>query len=380
MRAGLTTVARRVTGPLARPLRRSLLSARMRSWPPHSRLFAVGDGAPWSITDDAVQLTTIAGGLGVEVAPPGWLPGARNQSVFYLSHFSLLLKDRWPRANRLGVAYLHGRLGASGLPEFDACYERLRRDHEQLWRVQAPNRAMWEFVLTSGVAPEKVFLIPIGVDLPLFPRRNEADRLEARRRLGVPESAFVVGSFQKDGVGWGEGLEPKLIKGPDVLLAAIERLRPRIPELFVLLTGPARGFVKDGLERLGVPYRHLQLPRPGEVAGAYRALDLYLVSSREEGGPKAVLESMATGVPLVSTAVGQAVDLVRDGENGWLVPVEDAQGLADRAAEVAGLPAPSLAAVLDAGRATAEATSYESLRPRWAALLEGFVAMPGAPA
>jgi glycosyltransferase involved in cell wall biosynthesis len=357
---------RRAVARAGRALRRPLLAARMHGWEPYSRLFAAGDSAAWSIADDAYQLARIARALGVEVAPDAWLAGARRQSVFYLSHFSLLLRDRWPRSNRLGVAYLHGRLGASGLPEFDACYRRFRQGQRELDRVQVPNAAMQEFVLSSGIAREKVFLIPIGVDLPLFPERTEADRLAARRSLGLPQTAFVVGSFQKDGVGWEEGLEPKLIKGPDVLLAALALLRGRVPELLVLLTGPARGFVRRGLEELGVPYRHLQVPDLAAIAAAYRALDVYLVSSREEGGPKAVLESMATRVPLVSTAVGQAVDLVREGENGWLVPVEDGEALAE-----------ALERVLDAGRRTAEQNSYEALRPRWRALLEGFVSMGG---
>src|SRR5262249_8883378 len=145
--------------------------------------------------------------------------------------------------NRLGVAYLHGRPGTPGHPEFDSCYENVRRRHEELARVQVSNRAMEELVLETGIAPEKVFRIPIGVDSERFRRRDDAMRAEARRELGLPESAFVVGSFQKDGVGWGEGLEPKLIKGPDVLVAVAERLARAIPELVVLLTGPARGYV-----------------------------------------------------------------------------------------------------------------------------------------
>src|SRR5205823_6518925 len=161
----------------------------------------------------------------------------------------------------------------------------------------------------------KVRRIPIGVDTDAF---RPGDRT-----LDLPGSAFVVGSLVKDGVGWGEGLEPKAIKGPDVFLETIELLTPRIPELFVLLTGPARGFVKAGLERLGVPYRHLSVPA-AELPVVYRALDVCLVASRQEGGPKAVLEAMASGVPLVTTRVGQATDLVRNGENGFLVDVGDA--------------------------------------------------------
>src|SRR5439155_13036148 len=115
-------------------------------------------------------------------------------------------------------------------------------------RAPVSHRAMEELVLGAGIGPGKVHLIPIGIDLAAFPLRDAASRAAARRALDLPESAFVAGSFQKDGVGWGEGLEPKLIKGPDVLLAALERLRERVPELHVLLTGPARGYVVRRLE------------------------------------------------------------------------------------------------------------------------------------
>jgi glycosyltransferase involved in cell wall biosynthesis len=233
---------------------------------------------------------------------------------------------------------------------------------------------MEELVLATGLAPEKVHRIPIGIDVEAFQLRSPERRVAARVALGLPESAFVVGSFQKDGVGWGEGLEPKLIKGPDVLLAAAERLRERVPEVMFLLTGPARGYVLAGLERLGVPYRRVLLPGVDAVAKAYEAIDACLVTSRDEGGPRAVLEAMAVGVPLVTTRVGQATDLVRHGENGWLVEVEDVDELVERTARVAAAPAAELEPVLAAGRATAEENSYDALRPRWRELLRGFVA------
>jgi glycosyltransferase involved in cell wall biosynthesis len=112
------------------------------------------------------------------------------------------------------------------------------------------------------------------------------------------------------------------------------------------------------------------------VSEAYAAIDVCLVASRDEGGPRAVLEAMATGVPLVSTRVGQAADLVRDGENGWLVEVEDVEALVERAGWVASAPAGELERMRAAGRGTAEASSYVALRPRWRELLAGFVAVP----
>src|SRR2546430_13374802 len=51
------------------------------------------------------------------------------------------------------------------------------------------------------------------------------------------------------------GLEPKLVKGPDVFVAVLERLRAQLPELFVVLTGPARGYVRRELDRIGVSDR-----------------------------------------------------------------------------------------------------------------------------
>jgi glycosyltransferase involved in cell wall biosynthesis len=360
------------------PLRGLAIGWRTQSWPSHSRLFVAGDGNRWAIADDVSELARVARSLGIRVGPERWIARVRSQSIFHTSQFTLIGLPFERAGNRLGVAYLHGRPGTPGMPEFDTCYETVKRRHEELDRVQVSNRAMEELVLGTGIAPEKVFWIPIGVDTARFSPRDAASRAEARRKLGLPQSAFVVGSFQKDGVGWGDGFEPKLIKGPDVLLDVAARLHAQAPELHILLTGPARGYVAAGLERLGVPFDWVQLPDLDAVACAYRAVDLCLVTSRDEGGPKAVLESMATGVPLVTTRVGQAADLVRTGENGWLCEVEDAEALAAAAAHVARASAAELGPVVAAGLETASACSWEALRPRWSALFHGFVAMEDA--
>ncbi len=368
--------ARRLAAPVGRPLRRAAVGLRTREWAPHSRLFLEQEATEWVLSYEARQLARTAAALGIELGPRRWASGIANQSIFHLSQFTLLLHDFRRSGNTVGVAYFHGRPGTPGMPEFDACYDAMRRRHAELDRVQVTNREMEEIVLSTGIAREKVHRIPIGIDVDVFRPRDDASRLAARARLGLPTSAFVVGSFQKDGVGWGEGMEPKLIKGPDVLLAVAERLAGQVPELHVLLTGPARGYVRSGLDRLGIPYRHLLLPDVDSVASAYPAIDVCLVASRDEGGPRAVLESMASKVPLVTTRVGQAADLVRHGENGWMVEPEDAEGLAAWTLQVSGAARSDLERVLDAGRATAEGNSYASLRPRWRALLDGFVALP----
>lgn len=372
----VTSHARRLVAPVGRPTRKAYVGLRTRAWPPHSCLFVAQEGADWVLAYESRQLTKLARGLGIPVGPERWVNAVHDQGIFHESQFTLLLEDFATRGNHLGVAYFHGRPGTPGFPEFDACYERLEQRHDDIAALQVTNEAMAAVLLETGIAPDKVHRIPIGVDPVAFLQRTEETKARARRELGLPDSAFVVGSFQKDGVGWGEGLEPKLIKGPDVLVAAAERLRDAVPELWFLLTGPSRGYVMTGLERAGIPYRHHLLPSLESVARAYEAIDLCIVASRDEGGPRAVLESMAIGVPLVTTRVGQAADLVRHGENGWMVEVEDVDGIVAWGTHVAECPRAELERVLEAGHRTAVENSYESLRPRWRALLEQLVSVP----
>lgn len=374
----VATRARRLAAPVGRPLRRAAVGIRTRDWEPHSHLFIAQEGADWVLAYEARQLGKLAAGLGIPVGPERWVNAVAGQAIFHESQFTLLLDDFDARGNRLGFAYFHGRPGTPGFPEFDVCYARLTQRHAEIGGVQVTNRAMESLVLETGISAEKVHRIPIGVDPVAFPMRTDDVKARARRELGLPESAFVIGSFQKDGVGWGEGLEPKLIKGPDVLVAAAERLREHVPDLWFLLTGPSRGYVKAGLERAGIPYRHRYLPSLESVARAYEAIDLCIVASRDEGGPRAVLESMAIGVPLVTTRVGQAADLVRHEENGWLVEVEDVDAILEWGRHVAEAPRAAIDSVLEAGRRTAEENSYGALRPRWRSLLEGLVTVPDA--
>ncbi|MCC6597452.1 MAG: glycosyltransferase [Alphaproteobacteria bacterium] len=193
---------------------------------------------------------------------------------------------------------------------------------------------MRERFLALGLPDEKLFYVPIGVDTGVFKPLEPSLRQARRQGLGIPEEAFVIGSFQKDGEGWDEGLEPKMIKGPDIFLQTLEALKIKRP-IFCLLSGPARGYVKAGLERLGIAYIHEYYDDPDDVVGLYQLLDAYLVSSREEGGPKAILESLACGVPLVSTDVGMARDVMEGQNCGFVLPSEDVDGLALALAKIA---------------------------------------------
>ena len=344
------------------------------AWRPHSRLFLQGDGSAWAIAREMQAVGGVARALGIRTPPAALARFTRRQALFYGDQF-FLFNDRWLTSrHRLAAAYFHGRPG-SGHPELDRVFFLLCKYQARLTRIQVSHRAMREALLEGGVEAHRLHLIPIGVELPLFPRVTPALRAAARRRFDLPEDAVVVGSFQKDGNGWGEGLEPKLIKGPDVLVETLRALRPRVPRLVALLTGPARGYVKQGLAAAGVPFRHALLESYTEQSTAYHALDAYVVTSREEGGPKAVLESMASGIPLVSTRVGQATDLVESCHTGVLTEVGDVPALVDGLERVLIAGGPG-AGWLDAARAAAERQDYQAQSPLWADFFHGLVEAP----
>jgi glycosyltransferase involved in cell wall biosynthesis len=357
---------------LARACLRAYVPARTARWPDRSRLFVVGDDIGWSIDDDRARLIATARRLGYQVAPAAWARFTGRQAVFHHDHFAAL-EPRWLESSHaLGLSYFHGRPGTIGYPEFDRAYETLKRYALRIERVQVTHAEMHELVVAAGVEPAKVHRIPIGVDLERFPVGDLRARVDARQTLDVPQAAFVIGSFLKDGVGLGKGLEPKLVKGPDTFVATVSRLQESIPDLFVLLTGPARGYVRTELERRSIPYRHVLLRSRNELVVAYHTLDVSLVASRQEGGPKTVLESMAAGVPLASTRVGQAAELVVDGENGLLVDVDDGDALAGAVLRLHDDSA-LRSALTRAGRLTAESHADERLDAMWAGLLDGFV-------
>ncbi len=254
--------------------------------------------------------------------PKGVSRNARNEKKISLLINTLIKKNRlfFPhRSNKVIVTWFHTWPGDRRIDLISEAIE-----HVNLWHTSC--NITKEMLISYGVPEDRITVIPLGVKLAVFSKATAEQKEAVRLKLALPKGKIVIGSFQKDGNGWGQGLTPKLVKGPDIFCDVVEELAKQL-DVFILLTGPARGYVKQRLDKAGISYVHHFLDDPDAVAEYYKAIDLYIVSSRQEGGPKALLESMASGVPLISTKVGMAPDIIKDGENGFLCETEDVNGI-----------------------------------------------------
>jgi glycosyltransferase involved in cell wall biosynthesis len=125
-------------------------------------------------------------------------------------------------------------------------------------------------------------------------------------------------------------------KRHDVLLAAVRRLLDSglALDLTVVGDGPTRPALEKQIADLRLEGAVRLLGMRDDVAELLREADLFTMPSATEGMPITVIEAMACGLPIVATAVGGFLELVKDGENGFLVPVGDADALAQALARL----------------------------------------------
>lgn len=301
-----------------------------------SYLYYVTDKANWSFYWDAYYITTALGKyphLRALITHDPWQ--LRNSIIHFGDRYAYLDGPfrSLHASNHVFLTWFHGDRKDPN-PDMQRLFNILPDAATYVQKLVVTCSISRQVLVELGIPETKIVTIPLGVDLMLFSVPTDESRLNMRDRLGIPKNAVCIGSFQKDGAGWGDGIEPKFVKGPDVFLEVVAKLHRQYNNIMILLTGPARGYVKKGLERLGVPYVHRFLSNYQDIVSYYHILDLYIITSRAEGGPKALLESWATGVPVVSTKVGMSADLIKHGVNGMIASMEDVEGLANGATQL----------------------------------------------
>lgn len=181
------------------------------------------------------------------------------------------------------------------------------------------SRAGWSEVKTRGFPTERTIVIPNGIDTDRFQVDSES-RIAVRREWSVGPEEFLVGVVGR--------LDP--MKGHVVFLRAARQVLERHAQLRFVVVGGGR--LQDPLrklaEELGIQDRVLWVGERGDMSSVFPALDLTVSSSLfGEGFSNVLAESMACGVPCVSTDVGDAAAIL--GEYGWIAPPGDPVALAE---------------------------------------------------
>ena len=163
-----------------------------------------------------------------------------------------------------------------------------------------------------GLSPSETPEIDNGVDLRRFsPALKEATHGDSIRFICVAR------------------LYPE--KNHRLLLDAFQRVQQRVPEAILRLVGDGdlRGEIEKQIQQLGLSNSVEMLGVRPDVETLLRESDVFILSSNYEGFGLVIAEAMATGLPIVSTKVGAAVDAVQNSINGILVDVGDVDALAE---------------------------------------------------
>ncbi len=156
------------------------------------------------------------------------------------------------------------------------------------------------------ITNKKVTSIPFWVNQNIwFNIENE----NLRKKYEFKKEAFLIGSFQRDTEG-SDLMSPKLSKGPDQLLEIVTEMIKDKKNIEVVLTGKRRNYLINNFKELGIPFHYFEMVDFDVINDLYNCLDLYIVSSRFEGGPQSVIECGITKTPIISTRVGVAEEIL----------------------------------------------------------------------
>jgi len=290
--------------------------------------------------DFDVQIACLskAGEFAVRLARPGCVhvlnkpPAFSWRAVFGLARLIAKLRPRVLHTHNLGpliygclasgfglrCPILHGE--HSLLPPCDLEPRRLRQRrwlYHACRRIHTVSNGSRDELIGLGYPAEKIVALLNGVDTDRF---TPGARAAARKVIGLPETALVLGMVGRFGP----------FKQHGLALEAFNRLSGRRPNAHLLLVGDG------GSERDRVKMQAQASPAASRIRFAglqhdlpmfYRAMDLLLVPSYNEGLSNVVLEAMACGVPALTHNLAGHVEIIRDGEDGRVADLGSAEKL-----------------------------------------------------
>ena len=292
-----------------------------------------GHGVTICCYDKRGELATAAEEAGVKVE---LIPRRRGVDLRYIWRLGRWLKKQRPYVlhmhNETALFYgtLAGRLARVPIliyTEHDGVFPRSllsrwanRRLVKRLTHAVAVSEAVKQLWCQSdGIDPARVKVVPNGVPVPKIPVGQGTRSEPGRLRIGT------VGRLSHE-------------KGMDVLIEAFALVKAQLPQAELLLVGD--GAERPRLEGMVVERGLTDSVRflgiRDDVPSLMTSFDIFVLPSRSEGLPLAILEAMAAGLPIVATNVGGVSEAVQDGKMGFLLPPEEPKALADAIIKLAG--------------------------------------------
>lgn len=203
----------------------------------------------------------------------------------------------------------------------------LPRTYEQACMIHAGRVGLWIPIsrMTErqlGALKQRHAYVPYAVDVRVFTAEIPAGQSgkSLREQYAIPPDRFVISNFMRDTLG-ADMRVPKDQKGVELFLEIACLLHKRGLPVHILLAGPRRHWIRARFRERGIPFTFVgneidgddnstNILNSAKINLLYHASDLHLVTSRWEGGPRAILEAAATQTPILSTPVGLAPDVL----------------------------------------------------------------------
>lgn len=187
-------------------------------------------------------------------------------------------------------------------------------------KILVESEDVMKVLLSWNIKPEKLLVIPNGVEIPDDSGTAPEANGNIKRKLGI-EGCFLVGNMAR------------LVdfKNHKLLIEAAARVINVKPDtkFFIIGDGPLKDELKDLSDRLGIS-KNVSFPGTlTDFAPYLMSFDIFVLSSFTESTPMALLHALAFRLPVISTAVGDIPSIIQDGINGILVPSDDADALAN---------------------------------------------------
>ena len=226
-------------------------------------------------------------------------------------------------------------------------------------KIVVVSKGVEQFLRENNFFPEKLITIESGIDLTRFKPEPEKKE-ELRKKIGLPLDKKIFINVAN----WNPS-----VKGQDKLIEAFSKAD--IPDALLILVGiDTDKHAREIAKKLGVENKVLGLGFREDIPELLNASDFFVLSSYLEGIAGALLQAMATGKVVFSTLAGGIGEYLRDGINGFSVPVGDFDALADKMKLISGISEKDYKVISENAIKTARKYSIEKTAEKYISLFQ----------